>query len=190
MQLRLIAATLVILASAARAHPTLEQPAGVAGKSYKAVFRIAHGCGASPTREIEVDIPSGVRGARPMPKPGWQLVAERAQLQSPYTSHGRRVTEDTVRVRWTARSVDDMLPNAHYDEFVIMVVLPDLPGPVYWPLRQVCEQGRTDWVNVPLLGRESSSVKDPAPLLQVMPQARPTMSPAHSSGAIHAPAAP
>jgi len=190
MQHRSIAATLAMLAGAVHAHPTLEQPAGIAGKSYKAVFRIAHGCGASPTREIEVDIPPGVRGARPMPKPGWQPVAVRAPLQSPYTSHGRRVTEDTVRVRWTARSVEDMLPNAHYDEFVVMVVLPDLPGPVYWPLRQVCEPGRTDWVNVPPLGQESSSVKDPAPMLQVMPQAQPSMSPAHHSGAIHAPARP
>jgi hypothetical protein len=106
----------------------LEYQVAPAGRSYKATFKVGHGCGASPTRQITVDIPAGVRGAKPMPKPGWALDVQRAKLATPYTSHGRTVTEDVVRITWTAKTKDDYLPNAHYDEFALVGQLPDKDG--------------------------------------------------------------
>jgi uncharacterized protein YcnI len=73
-----------------------------------------------------------------MPKPGWALEVQRATLASPYTSHGRTITEDVVRITWTAKTKDDYLPNAHYDEFVLVGQLPDKDGAMYWPVTQVC----------------------------------------------------
>jgi periplasmic copper chaperone A len=157
------------LAGTAGAHPTLENKAAPAGASYKATFKIGHGCGGSPTRQIAVDIPAGVRGARPMPKAGWTLEVLREKLAQPYTSHGRTTTEEVVRVTWTARTKDDMLASAHYDEFVLVAQAPDQAGPIYWPLRQACEEGRADWVEIPKPGQKLSDLKAPAAVLEVLP---------------------
>jgi len=157
------------LTGAARAHIVLEYQVAPAGSSYKATFKVGHGCGTSPTRQISVQVPAGVRGARPMPKPGWALEVQRAPLPQPYASHGRSVADDVTRITWTARTPDDMLPNAHYDEFVLVGQLPDRPGPLYWPVSQVCEAGRTDWTEVPAPGQDASALKSPAALLDVLP---------------------
>ena len=167
----LLWAALALLSQAAHAHVTLEYPVATAGQSYKATFKIGHGCGASPTRVVEVDIPAGVRGARPMPKPGWNLEVTREKLAQPYTSHGRTVTEDTVRIRWTAKTEADMLPSAHYDEFVLVGNLPTQAGMLYWPVRQLCPQGRLDWTEVPATGQKWADLKSPAAELELMPAA-------------------
>lgn len=153
----------------ASAHVVLEYQVAPAASSYKATFKVGHGCGASPTRQIVVDIPPGVRGARPMPKPGWALEVQRDKLAQPYTSHGRSVAEDVVRITWTARTADDMLPSAHYDEFVVVATTPEQAGTVYWPVRQVCTEGRSDWTEVPRPGQKLSDLKSPAAALEILP---------------------
>ena len=64
-----------------------------------------------------------------------------------------------------------MLASSHYDEFVLVGRMPQQDGPLYWPVRQVCEQGRIDWVEVPQPGQKLSDLKSPAAVLQVMPAA-------------------
>lgn len=168
-------ATYVLLAGAiapfhaANAHVVLEYQVAPAGSSYKASFKVGHGCGASPTRQIVVEIPAGVLGAHPMPKPGWALEVQREKLAQPVTSHGRTVTEDVTRISWTARTREDALSSAHYDEFVLVAQVPQQAGPVYWPVRQVCEEGRNDWVELPAPGKKLSDLKSPAALLEILP---------------------
>ena len=161
----------VLLGTVAQAHVTLEYPVATAGQSYKATFKIAHGCGSSPTRVVEVDIPTGVRGAKPMPKPGWQLEVQREPLAQPYSSHGRTVTEDTTRVRWTAKTDADQLASQHYDEFVLVATLPHQAGRLYWPVRQICPQGRLDWTERPGPGQSWHDLASPAAELELMPAA-------------------
>ena len=151
------------------AHVVLEHQVAQAGAPYKASFKVGHGCGTSSTRQIAVDIPVGVRGTKPMPKPGWTLDVQRVKLAQPYTSHGRTVTEDVVRVVWTAKSKDDMLPHTQYDEFVLSTTMPDKAGPMYWPVRQLCEEGSNLWVEVPQAGQKMATLTTPAALLEVMP---------------------
>lgn len=153
------------------AHPTLEYQVAPAGSSYKASMRIGHGCGNSPTRQISMAIPAGVRGAKPMPKPGWALEVQREKLAQPYVSHGRTVTDDVVRVTWTAKTPEDYLPNAHYDEFVVVGQLPAKAGPMYWPVNQVCADGRSDWTETPQPGQKHADLKTPAALLDILPGA-------------------
>lgn len=155
----------------ASAHVVLEYQVAPAASSYKATFKVGHGCGSSPTRQIVVDIPVGVRGARPMPKPGWALEVQREKLAEPYLRHGRSITEDVVRVTWTAKTSEDMLAGAHYDEFVLVATLPAQPGTLYWPVRQACAEGRNDWTEVPRAGQKASELASPAALLEVLPNA-------------------
>jgi len=153
----------------ASAHTVLEYPVATAGQSYKATFKVGHGCGPSPTRQIVVDIPAGVQGAKPMPKAGWRLEIVKTKLTQPYTSHGRSITEDVTRISWTAKTADDFLPNGQYDEFVLVGTLPAQAGMMYWPVQQVCEQGRMDWVDIPKPGQKLSDLKSPAAALELMP---------------------
>jgi len=164
-----VAAAAAVFVASAGAHPVVEHQAATAGSSYKASFKIGHGCAGSPTRQIAVDVPAGVRGAQPMPKAGWALEVLREKLAQPYTSHGRTISEDVVRITWTAKTKDDMLPSAHFDEFVLAAQLPDKAGPIYWQLHQACEEGRMDWVEIPKPGQKMSDLKSPAVLVEVLP---------------------
>ncbi len=164
-----LAAALLSAVPMAMGHIVLEQPRATSGSSYKAVLRVGHGCAGSPTQQIVVEIPPGVQGAKPMPKPGWVLGVTRAALAQPYQNHGRTLTDDVVRISWTARSEADQLPDAHFDEFVLQAQLPEQTGALYWPVRQECAQGRHDWVQVPAPGQQRRDLKEPAPLLELVP---------------------
>lgn len=158
-------------ALSARAHVGLDQPEGTAGASYKAVLRITHGCQGTPTHTVTVRVPAGLRGARPMPKAGWALTVRKEPLAEPYDSHGRRVTEDVVEVRWAARSREAWLDNAHFDEFVLLGQLPAAPGTLWIKVRQDCEQGAWDWSEIPADGADTHGLKSPAVPLRVLPAA-------------------
>ena len=76
-----------------------------------------------------------------------------------------------MRITWTAKTRDDYLPNAHYDEFALVGQLPEQDGAMYWPVSQVCEEGRNDWTEVPKPGQKLSDLKSPAALLDILPGA-------------------
>ncbi len=153
----------------ASAHVVLEYQVAAAGASYKATFKVGHGCGASPTRQISVDVPAGMRAAHPMPKPGWTLDVQRDNQAQPATSQGRSAADGVVRITWTAKTEQDMLPSDYYDEFVLVAKAPDQAGTVYWPVRQVCAEGRSDWTEVPRPGQKFSELKSPAAALEILP---------------------
>lgn len=155
----------------AQSHVTLEQGEAATGSAYKAVMRIGHGCDGSPTREVSVLIPQGLRGAKPQPKAGWTLRVDKAPLAEPYDSHGKTITEDVVRVTWTARSAEDMLPDAFYDEFMVRGQLVALPGALWFKIEQRCQVGEWRWVETPPEGTSTRGLKAPAALLKVLPKA-------------------
>lgn len=146
----------VLLAGTAHAHVTLDQPAAPAGSSYRAAFKIGHGCDGAATTAITVTLPEGLRGAKPMPKPGWTLTTTRRPLKAPYESHGKPVTDELAEVRWTASTPADALPDAWYDEFVLRTSLPAEPGELFFAVRQVCTQGEWNWA-------EKASAATPKP---------------------------
>ncbi len=155
--------------TAAQAHVVLEEPAALAGSSYRASFRVGHGCAGSPTTGIRVFIPAGVRGAKPMPKAGWTLTTQRAPLAKPYDSHGKTVREDVVEVSWTVQNPAQALPDDWYDEFVLRATLPAQAGALWFRVLQTCVSGQLDWADVPAQGTSTRGMKTPAALLEVLP---------------------
>ena len=153
----------------AAAHITLEYQVANAGSAYKATFKVGHGCGSSPVKQIVVSIPAGVQSAKPMPKAGWALDITREKLAQPLSDHGKTVTDRVARISWTAQTPADYLQNDWYDEFVLQAKLPAKEGTLYWPVSQICEEGRTDWVEVPKPGQKLSGLKSPAAALELMP---------------------
>ncbi|MES2508619.1 MAG: YcnI family protein [Pseudomonadota bacterium] len=151
------------------AHVVLEYQVANAGSYYKATFKVGHGCGTSPTKQVVVTIPAGVQGAKPMPKAGWTIDIVREKLAQPVVDHGRTVAEDVARITWTAKTPADYLQNDWYDEFALHAKLPGKAGTLYWPVSQICESGRTDWNEVPKPGQKMSDIKSPAAVLELMP---------------------
>ena len=178
-----IAATLAVLsAGAACAHPSLERQEATVGAPYKAVVRVPHGCDGSPTVRVRVQIPEGVIGVKPMPKPGWTIETTRGAYAEahPYY-HGAVLKEGVREIVWSGRLADD-----YYDEFVFVgFMAKTLPGGgrLHFPTFQECEQGRQAWADIPAAGQSSHDVKHPAPAVRLV-QAQ---TPAHDHGAAHAP---
>lgn len=158
----------LLLAGPASAHVVLQDQAAAPGATYRAAFQIGHGCDGSPTTGIRVLIPEGFVATKPMPKPGWSVVAKVARLAKPYTLHGQTMAEDVVEVTWTANSKDNALPDALFDEFVLRGTTPKQAGPLWFKVLQTCEKGQTDWAQVPAQGSSTRGLQSPAALLEII----------------------
>ncbi len=167
MSLKYLAALLgaALCLPAAQAHITLEQKSAVAGSSYKAVFRVGHGCDGAATTAITVFLPEGFVGAKPMPKAGWQTEISKEKLAQPYDSHGTPVTERAAQISWRG----GLLRDAEYDEFVISLSLPATPGKRWIRVLQQCEKGQNDWAAIPVEGQPRP--RFPAAALDLLPAA-------------------
>lgn len=157
-----LASALALTASSAIAHIVLEQKSAPAASYYKATFMVGHGCEGSATTGISITIPEGVVNVKPMPKNGWQLQTRVETLPKPYQLHGKTFTEGVTRVTWTG----GVLADAHYDEFVMLTRLPDVPGPLYFKIVQTCERGETRWEEIPAEGKTIRDYRYPAAALE------------------------
>jgi periplasmic copper chaperone A len=165
------AAIAVFTTSSASAHITLENREATIGSHYKAVFVVPHGCAGSATIKIRVQIPEGVIGVKPMPKPGWNVEAIKGKYAADYDFHGAKLTEGVKEVVWSGGK----LPDDNYDEFVISTFLTNGLKPntmLYFPTVQECEQGVSRWIDIPAEGQEGNSheSKSPAPGVKLMPK--------------------
>lgn len=161
-------AALLAVASPSAAHVTLDPAPARADSYYKAVLRVPHGCNGSPTRRIRVRIPDGVTSVKPQPKTGWTLEIAKKKLAQPLDDgHGGKITEVVGEVGWSG----GRLPDEQFDEFAMMLKLPDAPNAtLYFPVVQDCEQGVHRWIEIPETGRASRELKEPAPALPLLPK--------------------
>lgn len=156
-------------ATPARAHVTLDPAAAPAGSYVRAALRVPHGCGGAATTRITLDLPEGVYSARPMPKPGWRLTIERRRLPEAVRSpHGREIEEEVARITWEGGP----LPDEQYDEFVVMLQVPNEPnGTLVLPVLQGCEGGKSDnWAERPAAGQHAHDLARPAPSMRLTPR--------------------
>jgi periplasmic copper chaperone A len=164
----LLASAILIAASSSFGHVVLAEPTAQANASYRATFRVGHGCDGSPITSIKVTIPAGFQGSKPMPKAGWVLSTKVEKLAKPYTSYGKEVTQDVTEISWTAASKDYWLQDAHYDEFVLRGTTQGAVGPIWFAVLQTCEAGSVNWADVPATGTSTKGMKTPAALLEVV----------------------
>ncbi|MFB9267918.1 YcnI family protein [Bradyrhizobium erythrophlei] len=158
--------------SPASAHVTVENKQAAVGTYYKAVFAVPHGCAGSPTIKVRVQIPEGVIGVKPMPKPGWNVDTVTGKYATEYDFHGAKVTEGVKEVAWSGGKLADH----NYDEFVISTYL--TPGlkpntTLYFPVVQECEQGVSRWIDLPVEGQgegHDRGSKAPAPGVKLLPK--------------------
>ncbi len=162
-------AAVIAVATPAAAHVTLDQREAPVGGSYKAVFKVGHGCNGSPTIKLRVQIPGGVIAVKPMPKPGWTVETQTGKYDKGYSFfHGATLTEGVTEVSWTGK-----LEDKFYDEFVMSAFLSDgLPAGqmLYFPVVQECESGVHRWIEIPQAGGHAHDLKEPAPGIMLQPK--------------------
>ena len=162
-------AALALLPALAHTHIVADPDVGASSAYLRTAFRITHGCKGSPTTAVTIRLPDGVLSAKPMPKPGWTVAVKTRPLDPPVDSgHGFKVREAVTEVTWRG----GRLENAQFDEFVVMLRLPDLPegtvaDTVYFPTVQACEKGENDWTGIPAAGENWHDLPGPAPFVTV-----------------------
>lgn len=142
------------VAGTAQAHVSVQPATAVPGAYQVLRFGVGHGCDGAATTAVTIRLPSGLRAARPQPKPGWALEVERAG--------------DEVRaIRWRGGP----LPADQFDEFVMLVHLPDGAGPLAFPALQSCGARDTLWGEpTPPAGPRP---RQPAPTVTLIPATPP-----------------
>jgi uncharacterized protein YcnI len=170
-RLTLAAAVCGLGASSAFAHATLEKGEAALGSTYKAVFRVPHGCEGKPTIAVRVQIPEGVIAVKPMPKAGWTLEKVRGAYAKSYDYHGTPMTEGVKEIVWSGGS----LPDDEYDEFVLRGTLAGdfkVGEMLYFPIVQECPDGAVErWIEIPAAGQSSDDLESPAPGIRILEKA-------------------
>lgn len=162
-----IAAFVTLLSAAVQAHVVADPAVAEPGSYFRTSLRIGHGCGAGkPTTAIRVAIPEGVANASAQPKPGWQITVETAKLAQPIDAgHGRKTDTVVSAIIWSGGS----LPNEQFDEFGLVLKLPDAPGRALWlPVVQTCAGGEARWDQIPAAGQRAER---PAALIRIAGEA-------------------
>jgi periplasmic copper chaperone A len=146
-----LAVLAALVAAPAAAHVTLDLAEAPADSYVRVAVRVPHGCSGAATTAIRLQVPPGLRGVKPAPKPGWTLAvvpgeAGGAPSPAPGAAAGEHGGEGpTIKeVAWRGGP----LPDDQYDEFLLMVRTPDRPGEALWfPFVQECEGGAvTRWI--------------------------------------------
>ena len=158
--LAVISAVGLLIPAGATAHITAS-PAELPAEGYARVeLSVGHGCEASPTTSISVQMPDQVISATPQEVAGWKITTKEGELAQPVDSHGETITTGVREVTWTGGPLD---PH-HLQVFGLSVRLVGEPGDqVAFKTIQRCEEGRSDWIEIPEPGAEEPEL--PAPVV-------------------------
>ncbi|MCO5080446.1 MAG: YcnI family protein [Rhizobiaceae bacterium] len=171
MKKLLLVAAIASMSSSAFAHVSLEKTEAPVASTYKAIFRVPHGCEGTPTNVIRVQIPEGVISVKPQPKAGWKLEKVRGKYAKTYDYYGTPTSEGVKEVVWSGGSLGD----DEYDEFVLRgYVTGDLKvgETLYFPVVQECPEGKAErWIEIPAAGQSGDDLELPAPGVKLLEQA-------------------
>ncbi|GEP01129.1 DUF1775 domain-containing protein [Methylobacterium haplocladii] len=167
----LAALPLGLTTSAALGHAVLERKEATPNAAYRGVVQIMHGCEGAATTRVTVTIPEGVIGAKPMPKPGWQLGTTKGAYAKAYQSFHGKIAEGVTAITWSGGSLGD----DEVDEFTFFARITDefAPGAtVYFPVEQECagggDKGGIAWTQIPQAGQDAHDLKTPAPGVKIV----------------------
>ncbi len=165
MKFVLFFAVVQLWAFATQAHIVASPDNGAAGSYFQTSLRVAHGCEDSETTELRVKLPEGITTARPQAKPGWTININKTKLEQPMeVGHGKTINAIVTEIIWTGNT----LPADQYDDFGLLLKLPDTAGKTLWfPVTQICKNGRGDWVGIPAQGQQWHDLQKPAPFIRI-----------------------
>jgi periplasmic copper chaperone A len=161
------AAGVVALAAPAGAHISPTEDEYAAGSYALVELSVPHGCGESGTTGIAIQIPEPINSVTPTVNPGWDVALVTEELAEPLDlGEGEVVTERVSEVDYTT---DTPLPPDLRTSFTLSLQIPDAPGETLrFPVIQTCEEGQTDWIEVPVEGQDPEELEHPAPAITVV----------------------
>ena len=162
------AAIALSLAAPASAHVTVTPSSAAAGAYTIATFSVGHGCEASPTTSIEIQVPESVLSVTPTRNGFYDVEKTMVDLDEPIADgHGNEVTERVGSIVYTARTP---LPDGMRDTFELSFQVPEAEGETLtFPTIQTCEEGETAWTEVAAEGQDSDELDSPAPAFEILP---------------------
>ncbi|MBT2515315.1 YcnI family protein [Arthrobacter sp. ISL-30] len=151
---------------AASAHVSVDPNKTEANSYALLTFGIPHGCTDSGTTKVTITLPQELNDATPTVNPNWNVEKVVQVLPEPRKlADGTTITKRTGQIVYTAKAPLD--PHMR-DALVLSVKLPDTAGKtLYFPTLQNCEQGQTDWAEIPEEGQNQDSLESPAPSIAV-----------------------
>lgn len=156
--------TLGLGSAAAHVHVSPNETA--AGASSDLTFDFSHGCDGSPTTQVAITLPDQLNDATPNAHPGWDVQKVEEDLAEPRTlPDGATITKRVSQIVYTAKTP---VADGIKDSLTISVTVPEAEGETLaFPVLQTCEQGSTDWAQVPAEGQDSHELEAPAPSFTV-----------------------
>ncbi|UVJ40225.1 YcnI family protein [Arthrobacter sp. CJ23] len=152
--------------SAASAHVGIDPNKTEANSYALLTFGVPHGCDTFGTTKMTITLPEELNDATPTVNANWTVEKVTQTLAEPRKlADGTSITKRTSQIVYTAKAPLD--PHLR-DALVLSVKLPDAAGKtLYFPTLQNCEQGQTDWAEIPTEGQDAHSLKSPAPSVTV-----------------------
>ena len=177
----------VLISASASAHIYINEKSAPAGFKQDITLRVPHGCGASPVKEVHVQIPADVTGVMPEMNRDWKIEIKNRKLEKPIRGEGGVTLTETVDEIIWKDPVTTIPPSGYFDSFHFRVSLPkDVGEVVFFKSYAVCVQGDDKYVDVPKETLHASmpdfakkfaafmgSVKGPAPYVVLVKPERP-----------------
>lgn len=154
----------LIMPQAATAHVVFNEAQVKPGELATFGLRVTHGCSGTPTTEIRVHLPEGITRVTPRALSGWDVSVVKRPLPAPVTLHGQTLTETVASLIWRGGAVPDFA----FEQFEFRALVPQTPGAtLYFPVEQICADGRHDWKAIPATPAEWGALKEPAPFVTI-----------------------
>ena len=156
-------AALVLPATSALAHVTVNPREASAGSYAKLAFRVPNERDGVNTTALEVDFPTDhpLASVSVRPHPGWTYTVETAKLTTPVSSDDGSISEAVSKITWTGGAIKP----GEFDEFEISVgPLPDDADSLTFKALQTYSDGQVvRWIEAAQPGAEAPD--HPAPVL-------------------------
>ena len=142
----LTGALLIVAASPATAHVTVQPDEAPAGAFFRFVVRVPNERDDADTTKVEVDFPDNLVFVSFQPKEGWDYKVKMKTLDEPIEAFGAEITEVVDTVTWSGGSI---APH-EFDEFGFSTRVPEEEGPIEFAAFQTYSNGDVvEWTGTP-----------------------------------------
>jgi uncharacterized protein YcnI len=156
-------AALLLTATSALAHVTVNPPQATQGSYAKLAFRVPNERDGVNTTKVEVNFPVDhpIASVSVRPHPGWTYTVDRTKLTTPIKSDDGEISEAVTKITWTGGAIKP----GEFDEFEVSVgPLPDDVDSLTFKALQTYSDGQiVRWIDEAAPG--AAEPDHPAPVL-------------------------
>jgi uncharacterized protein YcnI len=161
-------AAVLLAASPASAHVTVNPSNATQGGYTKLTFRVPNEKDNATTTTVEVNLPQDtpIASVSVKPVPGWTAAATKSKLDKPIKSDDGEITEAVTKIVWTANSPDTAIQVGQFQEFDVSVgPLPEVDKIVFKALQTYSDGDVVRWIEEP--AADGKEPDHPAPTVKL-----------------------